>query len=180
MLSLGQKKIKLRGGCRVGTTSEPLGPWCFITECRLCGGKSLFPSFSGPCAAGSLPRAGVLAPLRSAALLEPRWAPSLPPGLCWGQQLLWAALITAPLNFRPQLPGAGELVLAPGRKGCVHELMGTLQSYFSPYSLYFFCGSVCSLFHLWAKGSIWQSAVHLAATYCEIIMQANLAPSWIS
>lgn len=148
-----KKKNKLRGGCRAGTTREPLGSWCFIQECRLQR-EALVPFLSqGHAAAGSLPH---------------------------GTAAAQGALIAAPLNSHPHLSGAGELVLAPGRKGCVHELMGTLQWYFSPYSLFFFCGSVCSLFHLWAKGSIWQCAVHLVATYCEIIMQANLAPSWIS
>lgn len=72
--------------------------------------------------------------------LEHRDAPAQQ-GLCWRQQLFWAALITAPLNVDPEVGGAGKFVHASGRKGCVHELMGILQRYFSPYSLFFFCGS---------------------------------------
>lgn len=83
--------------------------------------------------------------------LEHRDAPAQR-GLCWRQQLFWAALITAPLNLDPEVRGAGKFVHASGRKGCVHELMGILQRYFSPYSLFFFCGSHLLTFPPLSKG----------------------------
>lgn len=104
----GQENPKIRGGCRVGTACEPVGSWCFMKECRPQRG----------CCGGSprsLPLSGVLGPC--------------PMGT--------AAAQGCP-EFPPQLWGAGQLVLAPGRKGCLHELMATLQRCFSPYSLFFF------------------------------------------
>lgn len=146
----GQENPKIRGGCRVGTACEPVGSWCFM---RVQAPERLLwgkPSFP-PFVRG---------------------AGSLPHGHSSCSGVPWIP----PSAVRSRAVGAGSW-----EEGVSTWINGhTAEMFFSLLSVLFFCGSVCSLFHLWAKGSIWQCAVHLVATYCEIIMQANLAPSWIS